>query len=337
MSQHIGDLDTPQAQAAHQRVAHDLPRLLGASPQAASHDLHPDYASTHLAQASGLACCAVQHHHAHIASCMADNGLDGEVLGLAWDGTGHGPDGTVWGGEFLACGYASYRRVAHLRQFRLPGGDAAARDPRRSLLGCLHALHGSSLLQRYGKLPALAGLSSQEQLVLIQMLDKGLNAPLTSSMGRLFDAAAALAGFERPMRHEGQAAMALEALVSRPAGARGYDFPLLAAPGLPLIADWGPCLEQMADESLRGMDPALRAERFHSGLAGLAVSVAQQAGLSRVCLSGGCFQNLRLLQAVKESLEQAGFRAYWHQRAPCNDGGISLGQAAVQAALAGEA
>ncbi len=337
VSQHIGDLDTPQAQAAHQRVAQDLPRLLGAAPLAAAHDLHPDYASTRLAQSSGLPCIAVQHHHAHIAACMADNGLDGEVLGLAWDGTGFGPDGTVWGGEFLACGYAGYRRIAHLRQFRLAGGDAAARDPRRSLLGCLHALHGSGLLRSYGGLRALSGFSGQELALLVQMLDKGLNAPFTSSMGRLFDAAAALAGFERAMRHEGQAAMALEALVRHPAQAPGYGFPLLSAPGLPLVADWGPCLEQMAAEALQGVDPALRAERFHSGLAGLAVAVAQGAGLSRVCLSGGCFQNQRLLQAVKEALERAGFRAYWHQRVPCNDGGISLGQAAAQAALAGEA
>jgi len=336
VSQHVGDLDTPQAQAAHQRVALDLPRLLGAEPKSAAHDLHPDYASTRLAQASGLPCCAVQHHHAHIAACMADNGLDGEVLGLAWDGTGFGPDGTVWGGEFLACSYASYRRVAHLRHFRLPGGDAAARDPRRSLLGCLHALHGSSLLDRHAGLRALAGFSSQELALLMQMLDKGLNAPQTSSMGRLFDAAAALSGFERAMRHEGQAAMALEALVRQPARAQGYEFPLSSAPGLPLVADWGPCIEQMAAEALRGEDPALRAERFHGGLAGLAVAVAKRAGLGRVCLSGGCFQNQRLLQAVKAALEQAGFRAYWHQRVPCNDGGISLGQAAVQAALSGE-
>jgi hydrogenase maturation protein HypF len=315
----------------------DLPRLLGATPQAEAHDLHPDYASTRVARESGLPCCAVQHHHAHIAACMADNGLDGEVLGLAWDGTGFGPDGTVWGGEFLACGYAGYRRVAHLRQFRLPGGDAAARDPRRSLLGCLHALRGGEVLQRYGGLKALAGFSAPERVLLVQMLDKGLNAPLTSSMGRLFDAAAALAGFERVMRHEGQAAMALEALLRQPARAKGYAFPLIEAAGLPLVADWGPCLEAMAAEAAQGLDPSLRAERFHSGLAGLAVAVAQKAGLSRVCLSGGCFQNRRLLQAVVEALERAGFRAYWHQRVPCNDGGISLGQAAVQAALAGEA
>jgi hydrogenase maturation protein HypF len=331
LSQHLGDLDAPESRDALRRAAADLPELLGAVPVRAAHDLHPDYAGTREAKASGLPCVAVQHHWAHIAACMAENGLDGEVLGLAWDGTGLGTDQTVWGGEFLACGYGGFRRAGHLRTFRLPGGDAAARDPRRSLLGALHALLGPATRGQASSLPALASLGADLGLML-QALERKVNSPLTSSAGRLFDAAAALAGFSRTMRFEGQAAATLEFLLDGPVNEAPYPYAVLNEQGT-WVLDWGPGLLAMAEDALSQVPPALMSARFHGMLVEASVALARQVGLPRVCLSGGCFQNRRLTERMVERLEAVGFRAYWHQRVPPNDGGIALGQAAIESVL----
>jgi hydrogenase maturation protein HypF len=283
-------------------------------PVAAVVDLHPGYASTHGAAELGVSVQSVQHHHAHIAACMAENGLDGPVLGIAWDGTGLGTDGTIWGGEFLVCTRAEFRRAAWLRPFPLLGGDAAAREPRRAALG---------VLREMGSPHPPPGFSQVELTVLDSMLREELNVVRTSSAGRLFDAVAALLGICQTMTHEGQAAMRLEALAGE-AATEPYPFGWLGD-----ALDWAPLIEAMLAE---GEPVALAAARFHATLVEMMVAAAQRAGLRDVCLSGGCFQNRRLLAGALRRLGEEGFRAWRHREIPPNDAGICLGQLAVAAA-----
>ncbi len=314
MSPHIGDLDHEGAVRLWRRALADLAGLHGLEPVAAAADLHPGYASTRGAAELGVPVEAVQHHHAHIAACMAENGLDGPVLGIAWDGTGLGTDGTIWGGEFLVCTRKEFRRAAWLRPFPLAGGDAAAREPRRAALG---------VLREMGSNHPPPGFSAAELAVLDGMLREGLNVAQTSSAGRLFDAVASLLGVCQRMSHEGQAAMRLEALAGE-APAEPYPF---AWRGDAL--DWEP----MVAEILRGGDaPAAAAARFHETLAAMLAAAARREGLPDVCLSGGCFQNRRLLAAARRRLEKEGFRVWRHRDVPPNDAGICLGQLAVAVA-----
>ena len=353
-SQHIGDLDSPQSRAAHAAAARDLPRLLGAVPVAVACDMHPDYASTRLARASDLPRVEVQHHHAHVAACMAENELDGEVLGVSWDGTGLGLDGTVWGGEFLLATARSFRRVATLRPFRLPGGEAAVREPRRSAVGLLHAALGDDAFALRDT-PCLDGFSPAQAGLLRQQLARGLNAPVTTSAGRLFDAAASLAGLRQVTAFEGQSAMALEfaagGRAARPEQAYRIDpretrapaahnvwDPRAAAPGgdadVPLIElDWRPLLDALLDDARAGAGADTISARFHAALAGAIVAVARKCAVPRVVLSGGCFQNRLLLETTVERLAAAGFTPFRHQRVPPNDGGIAPGQAFVAAGI----
>ena len=319
MSPHIGDLDHEGAARGWARAVADLAGLHGLAPAGAAADLHPGYASTHGAAGLGVPVAGVQHHHAHIAACMAENGLEGPVLGIAWDGTGLGPDGTVWGGEFLVCTRAECRRVAWLRTFPLVGGDAAAREPRRAALGVLREL---------GSDRPPPGFAAAELATLEAMLRRGLNVARTSSAGRLFDAAASLLGVCQAMSHEGQAAMRLEALAGDaeaapyPFGWRGDEL------------DWGPMMAALGAE---GEAPAGAAARFPETLAEMMVAAARRAGERDVCLSGGCFQNRRLLGAAARRLGAAGFRVWRHREIPPNDAGICAGQLAVAAARAGQA
>ncbi len=319
MSPHVGDLDYEGAARLWERAVADLTGLHGLAPSAAVADRHPDYASTRGAAALGVPVQHVQHHHAHVAACMAENGLEGPVLGIAWDGTGLGEDGTVWGGEFLVCTRAEFERRAWLRTFPLVGGDAAAREPRRAALGVLREL---------GSARPPPGFAAAELATLEAMLRRGLNVARTSSAGRLFDAAASLLGVCQAMSHEGQAAMRLEALAGDaeaapyPFGWRGDEL------------DWGP---MMAALGAGGEAPAVAAARFHETLAEMMVAAARRAGERDVCLSGGCFQNRRLLGAAARRLGAAGFRVWRHREIPPNDAGICAGQLAVAAARAGRA
>ena len=317
MSPHIGDLDHDSAARLWARAVKDLSGLHGLKPVAAAADLHPGYASTHGASELGVPMQGVQHHHAHIAACMAENGLDGPVLGIAWDGTGLGTDGTIWGGEFLVCTRAEFRRAAWLRPFPLVGGDAAAREPRRAALGVLREM-GS------GHPPP--GFSKAELAVLDSMLEEGLNVVRTSSAGRLFDAVASLLGVCQTMSHEGQAAMRLEALAGE-AAAEPYPFGW-AGDSL----DWAPMVEAMLAS---GEAVEVAAARFHATLVEMMVAAAKREGLEDVCLSGGCFQNRRLLSGAMRRLREEGFRVWRHREIPPNDAGICLGQlaAAVQGKL----
>ncbi|MCE0499378.1 MAG: carbamoyltransferase HypF [Methylacidiphilales bacterium] len=322
ISQHIGDLETSQAHAAFRAVADDLQRLYATSPDVVACDMHPDYLSTKYAAQLKAPLCPVQHHWAHVLSCMAENEIEAPALGVSWDGTGYGLDGTIWGGEFLLAEGESFRRVAHFRQFRLPGGEAAIREPRRTALGLLFAMQGGRLFESGDAVP-LRDFSRAELTLIRQMLEKGFQSPVTSSAGRLFDAVAALIGLRQRVHFEGQAAMELEFAVE-PGVEASYDFRLGA--GEPAVIDWQPMIEEILEDIKRGQSAGLMAAKFHNTLAEIIVAVARQVGEEKVVLTGGCFQNRRLIERSVERLIDSGFRPYWHQRVPPNDGGISLGQ-----------
>jgi hydrogenase maturation protein HypF len=302
VSQHIGDLDTLEARGAFERAIDDLCRLYSFKPELIACDLHPDYASTQWARRAGLPVKALQHHQAHVAACAAENDVTGPYLGVGWDGTGFGLDGTIWGGEIFRIEEDRFERVAHLRPFRLPGGEAAIREGWRSADSLLWAL----------------GLEPKDPHM-IPLLEKGLNAPYTSSVGRLFDAVASLAGVARESRFEGQAAMLLERAIGDVVTEDSYPLP---------GGDWEPLIrELLADTS-----PApLIAAKFHNALVNWIAEEAGRAGLRQVVLSGGCFQNRYLTERAAALLEARGIAVYTHQRVPANDGGIALGQAVLAA------
>jgi hydrogenase maturation protein HypF len=322
ISQHIGDLETSQANSAFRAVATDLQRLYGVSPDVVACDMHPDYFSTRYAAQLSVPLYPVQHHWAHVLSCMAENELEGTALGVAWDGTGYGLDGTIWGGEFLLAGNDTFQRVAHLRTFRLPGGEAAIKQPCRSALGLLFAMRGDEIFEESEKI-FLHGIPPADLAVIRQMLRKGLHSPVTSSMGRLFDAVAGLLGLRASVHFEGQAAMELEFAI-RPGVRESYPFHL--GTGDPIIIDWQPMIEEILSEKERGTNTGIIAAKFHNTLAEIIVAVARHIGEEKVVLTGGCFQNRYLIERSIQRLIESGFRTYWHQRVPTNDGGISVGQ-----------
>ncbi|MBI5624914.1 MAG: carbamoyltransferase HypF [Elusimicrobia bacterium] len=329
LSQHIGDLGTQASSAAFESVLSSLTQLYGLAPQAIACDSHPDYASTRFAERSGLALTRVQHHLAHVLACMAENRLAAPVLGAAWDGTGYGPDGTVWGGEFLLIRPGGFSRAAHWRTFPLPGGETAVREPRRSAFGLLFEAFRNDPAGLEG-LECLASFSGQERKLFGQMCLKGTGTPRTSSAGRLFDATAFLAGLREKNAFEGQAAMELEAAAEGFDGSGSYPVGLSAGPG-PLVLDWEPLVRAILSDRAAKVPAGTISARFHRALADAIVSVARAAGVSKVVLSGGCFQNALLTETAVAGLAGAGFKPYWHQRVPPNDGGIALGQAAAAA------
>ena len=334
ISQHLGDLDTPQSIEAFHAESKSLQELYAVAPAQIVSDLHPDYLSTTHAHATGLPVIGVQHHYAHIAACMAENQLDGQVLGVSWDGTGYGPDGTVWGGEFLLTDERSWTRAAAFRTFRLPGGDASVREPRRTALGVLVELEGGGALRRED-LPFLASFTAEERRVLVQMLERGFQSPLTSSAGRIFDAVSALLGICMRSTFEGQAAMELEFALGETTTSARYPFAIVPATDAarPHLIDWGPMILELLGDLEHGIPIPEMSGRFHNTMAEIIVDVAKRIGEPRVVLSGGCFQNAYLTERAITRLRAEGFAPYWHQRVPPNDGGISLGQifAAVRA------
>jgi hydrogenase maturation protein HypF len=336
VSQHIGDLETSQSLSAFENVNQTFRELYELNPAAVVCDMHPDYASTRYALRSYERVISVQHHYAHVLSCMAENQLRQPVLGVAWDGSGFGPDNTVWGGEFLQITEHGYERVAHLRTFRLPGGEKAVKEPRRVALAILYELYGEDASGLNS--PVVNAFSKAEIRVLCTMLAKHVNSPVTSSAGRLFDAVAALAGIHQTCGYEGQAAMELEfaagssqsdsggPILSEAKGGEVYPFTLHG--NATLILDWEPMIRAILDER---EDVCTIARRFHHTLAHMIVVVAERVGERNVVLSGGCFQNRLLTEMVIRHLRAAGFQPYWHQRIPPNDGGIALGQVVAAA------
>lgn len=326
LSQHLGDLDNYETLIFFEQTLERMKRLFGITPEAVVHDLHPGYLSTQFAQTLGLAKIAVQHHHAHIASCMAEHKMTGPVVGLAWDGTGFGTDGTVWGGEFLVADFKGFDRVGHLRPIPLAGGDRAVREPWRVAHAYLRDAF-DNVLPRGIRWQNSVPESSVRMLDVL--LDKGIQTIETSSCGRLFDAVASLIGLHQVVSFEGQAAMALEAISG--SADEIYDFAIEG--GAPFQVDMRPMVRQIVHDVEGGRPPSGSAARFHNTLVAAAAKACDririETGLQRVCLSGGCFQNMRLLRGCVRALEAGGFEVFFQQQIPCNDGGIALGQAAI--------
>lgn len=335
LSQHLGDLSEYTAFMNYQNQLLDWQRLLGIEPQVVAHDLHPDYHSTRFARTLGHVHVPVQHHHAHIAACMAEHGLNGTVIGVAFDGSGYGPDHTVWGGEFLIATYRDFIRAGHLKAYPLPGSEQAILHPARMGLSYLFAEFGKDWESRAAAL--LPSLPPAERGRLAQMLQSPHPLPQTSSAGRLFDAVSAWLGFDERISYEGQAAVHLQTLAGREDGPP-YPF-LIERPEGRLILSFAPMFaELLADLRRRSSRPRIAA-RFHRTVAVAIARVCSQIGsahhVDRVALGGGVFQNDLLLAMVCEELNRVGLQVYFPVAIPPNDGGLALGQAAVAlAALA---
>ena len=321
ISQHIGDLETEGSYQAFQSVISAFKSLYDFSPKAIACDAHPDYLSTQYAERTGLPMVKVQHHHAHILSCMAENQLRPPVLGIAWDGSGMGSDGTVWGGEILHVTDTGFRRVAHLRPFLLPGNAKAVREPRRVALALLYEIFGNQAFTL--DVPTVQAFTPAERGPLQTMLRQRLNAPTTTSAGRLFDAFASLLNLRQVSSFEGQAAMELEFALAGTKEDDSYPFAIRNQGGT-LWLDWEPAVRAVIAGATN--ERARASARFHNTLVDMVVEVAKRFGEKNVVLSGGCFQNRYLTERMVSRLVSSGYRPYWHQRVPPNDGGIALGQ-----------
>ena len=333
VSQHIGDLENMPTSEFFDLTIRHMQRILAVTPEIIAHDLHPDYLSTQWALKQPAAKkVAVQHHHAHIVSAMAENKIDGPVIGLSFDGTGYGVDHTVWGGEILICEKQRFTRAAHLDTVPMPGSAAAIKQPWRMALSYLRQTYGR---QYQGlDLPLLRSINEEQRRIIVEMIEKNVNSPLTSSLGRLFDGVAALVGLRSEVVFEGQAAMELEMIA---AGGEVKPYEAGWTAGDPLRIATGSIIEAVVADLLAGESAAVISARFHQTLialfADLCVHLRKETGLQAVVLSGGVFQNAILLSGLIKALEQKRFAVYTQKLVPANDGGISLGQAAVAAAL----
>jgi hydrogenase maturation protein HypF len=329
LSQHLGDLENYETLEFFEETLAKLKRLFRVEPRTVAYDLHPQYLSTRLAlEMPGVERIGVQHHHAHIASCMAENHLRQRVIGVALDGTGYGTDGKIWGGEFLVAGRAGFERRAHFRYVPLPGGDAAIRQPWRPALSHLLDTFGEGNLPQ--GLPLWRAIPNKNIELVQTMIRRAVNTVLTSSCGRLFDAVASILGLRHEINFEGQAAMELEAAVS---GGVDGSYPFEIASDDPWTIDTRPMIEAIVRESLAGVSTGTVAAKFHNTLAEVIVEVSnrlrREEGLNQVCLSGGTFQNMTLLERAVRGLRQSGFEVFLHAQVPPNDGGIALGQAVI--------
>jgi hydrogenase maturation protein HypF len=330
VSHHIGDLENYETMRSFVAGIDHFTRLFDVRPELVAHDLHPEYLSTkHALEMTGVELTGVQHHHAHIASCLADNREAGPVLGVAFDGLGYGEDGTIWGGEFLLADLVSFERLGHLAPVPMPGGTAAIRQPWRMAAAYLDAAYG-------GRPPQGLDVVRRNQATWADVLTlgrAGLNSPMTSSAGRLFDAVSAVLGLRDTINYEGQAAVELEQHAD-PAERGAYHAAISG--GRPLLVAGADLVRAAAEDLLADVEPAVVAARFHNGTADVIVRVCEilrdASGVSVVALSGGVFQNLLLLGRTVGGLNASGFRVLTHVRVPPNDGGISVGQAAVAAA-----
>jgi len=318
LSQHIGDIDNLTTLESFEEAVYDLMELYDFEPELVVCDKHPRYETTRWAESftesRRLPLLKVQHHHAHVLSCMAENGLTEEVLGIAWDGTGYGDDGTLWGGEFLLTSMEGYERVFHLKPFKLIGGEKAVKEPRRVALSLLFDMFGRDA---FGvAMDKNLGFSDREIENLYRAWEGGVNSPLSSSVGRLFDGVASLLGIKQVVSYEGQAAMLLEDLYN-PSVKDAYPFSIIEG-----RVDW----TQIFGALLEEREPEVAASRFMNTLAIVTLEVAKRVEIRKVCLSGGVFQNDPLTTKVKELLKTSGFEVYVHRKVPPNDGGISLGQ-----------
>ncbi len=333
LSQHIGDMENLETMEHFLNTIALYKRLFRIEPEIIAHDLHPEYLATkyakELAAKDSIKLVPVQHHHAHIVSCMADNGLEEPVIGVSFDGTGYGTDGQIWGGEFLVADYRQFARMARLEYLPLPGGALAIRKPYRTAIGYLTSL-GVDLDQR---LPFLKQVDDVELRIIQSQLEKNINSPLTSSCGRLFDAVSALIGVRSVIEYEAQAAIELEMLACEEVSETGsYPYSVIESDGVSIIK-----LQDLFSaiiHDLHSNTPAARiAARFHNTAARMIAELCQiissKTSLTKVALSGGVFQNRLLLRKAVALLESGGFEVFTHRQAPCNDGGISLGQVVI--------
>ena len=324
ISQHIGDLETVESLQAFEHVIDSFRTLYEIEPAVVASDLHPGYSSTQHAGRMGIEHVRVQHHYAHALSCMAENQVQPPALAVSWDGSGFGPDHTIWGGEFLRITASGFERVGHLRPFRLPGGDKAVKEPRRVAMSLLYEMFGDAAFD-LTDVPTLGAFASDDLGVVRSMLKRGINAPVTTSAGRLFDAVASLINLRQVCRFEGQAAMELEFAIPAAPPHDSYQFGVNELDGV-LIADWEPVVRAILRDHAHELAAGLIAARFHNALATMIATLARQVGEEKVLLTGGCFQNRYLTECVIGHISRAGLRPYWHQRVPPNDGGIALGQ-----------
>lgn len=333
ISQHIGDLETLKSFEHFQRIINQLSEAYEFHPEAIACDAHPDYLSSQyaqqLSQSLQIPLIPVQHHYAHVLAGMADNQLKPPVLGIAWDGTGYGTDGTMWGGEFLKVTDSGFERVAHLRKFKLLGGDKAAKEPRRVALGLLWEMLGDRLWNR--DLAPLQAFTVAELAIFKTLLTKQIDIPQTSSMGRLFDGIASLLGICQIASFEGQAAIALENLCYAANTAESYKLNIKFDVKNQGEIDWSPLIQAILEDRKTEIALETIAAKFHNTLVEAIAIVAKQIGIEQILLTGGCFQNQYLTERAMYKLQQAGFKPYCHHQIPPNDGGIAAGQ--IMAAL----
>jgi hydrogenase maturation protein HypF len=333
LSQHVGDLENLESYKFFEEAIEHLQKILEIQPQMIAYDLHPGYFSTQWAlQQAGVPLIGVQHHHAHIASCMAENHLDGQVIGFALDGTGYGTDGQIWGGEVLAASYEGFERAAHFGYLPMPGGAAAVHEPWRMAVSYLAHHFGREFLKL--QVPFVQQLKRPKVDLLLQMMEHGVNSPLTSSCGRLFDAMAALIGIRQCVNYEAQAAIELEMAIDESASCSAYPLELVPD-GAGWVIDTRSLFKLLLEDLDRKRPAAAISRRFHEGLIEIFDRVAdlirQRTSLNRVCLSGGTFHNVYLLENLRSRLEKNDFQVFTHSEIPAGDGGLSLGQALVAA------
>jgi hydrogenase maturation protein HypF len=327
ISAHIGDLENLSTYQYFIDSINHYENLLNIRPEVLAHDLHPEYLSTKYAKSLDLPSMGIQHHHAHTVSVMAEHGLYEPVIGVAFDGTGYGTDGAIWGGEFLIADCRDFSRAAHFRYLPMPGATQAIKQPWRLAAWILRELYGETWTDR--QLPFTDSLPPEWPTV-IKAAALGINAPLTSSAGRLFDAAAALLSIRQSINYEGQAAVELEFAAGKQ---QGEILPYEIVAGTPRQLDLLPAFASMAEKRQKGTDPGYLAASFHTTVAHAAADmvrcISADTGIKKVALSGGVFQNLRLLTELADLLENDRFTVYRHRLAPTNDGGLSLGQAVI--------
>ncbi len=335
LSPHIGDLETPQARDFFSESITLMKKITESDPAVIACDAHPAYYSTQVAEAlAPVKVIRVQHHHAHIVSCMAENRISGEVIGLAMDGTGYGLDGNAWGGEFLVANETGFRRLGHLKYFVLPGGQKAIQEPWRIAASLLKSAYGNAWPEIAARLDIIP--SGFDSKLLDKIIENKINSPLTSGLGRLFDGVAAIMGLRRKVSFEGQAAMELEGCINETSGTT-FPFEIKRDAEGCFILDMSGAIRSIVDEILKGTSKNEISISFHMtvarSFAAMAKEISAINGIKRVALSGGCFQNRILLENSVAELENAGFTVYCHKHVPANDGGIALGQAVIAGSI----
>lgn len=342
LSQHIGDLDNEKVFSFYQDSIRHLKNILDIEPEIIAHDLHPDYLSTRFAKSianqdnkTDITLVPVQHHHAHAVSCMAENGLQGEVIAITLDGTGLGTDGNIWGGEILVCSETAFQRKAHLEYMPMPGGDAVTKEPWRMTLSYLYSAFGDDLFDL--DIPFLKEISHDKLSFMVQMIRKKLNTPLTSSCGRLFDAVASLCSIRHEITFESQAAIELQAKNLHPEICKKYNFSINALKGEKdekiFVIDPLPSIKDIVNDIHNKVSKEYISSKFHQTVIDMFVDGAENIrldyGIKRVVLSGGVFNNTFILTGMTNALEKRGFKVYSHSKVPSGDGGVALGQAVI--------